>query len=58
MSNFVDRDLITRRATDASDVDESSPNVLDPEVLVGLGANSLAQEMTIQTRLITTVAAS
>jgi len=50
MSNLIDSDVITRRATDASDVDESCPDVLDPEVLDGLGANS-AREMTIETRL-------
>ena len=60
MSNLVNRDVITRCASDTSDVDESSPDVPDPEVLngLGLGGTRFAHETTIEARLITTVASS
>ena len=58
MSNLVNRDVITRCASDTSDVDESSPDVPDPEVLNGLGGTRFAHETTIEARLITTVASS
>jgi hypothetical protein len=58
MSNLVNRDVITRCASDTSDVDESSPDVPDPEVLNGLGGTRFAHETTIKARLITTVASS
>ena len=58
MGNLVNRDVITRCASDASDVDEASPDVPDPEVLNGFGGTRFAHEMTIEARLITTVASS